>query len=454
MSEFFDLVIYARGLNAALLYAEAANKGLNVALVLENDCNNLETSPFILTHFYKGKPFLAYTRATKNSEKLKKAAANLVVQSQVIHCKSTSLVEKIFFRIFNLFRKTKIKTFRSKRSRCLEYTSFKFSADRMAIELLKSGSEKGGEVFQFCSLISSQYIDNQYYKINLFDKSSGNDLSLKTKAFLVNPLANRDVLDKNRNPDENNTAFYFTYPADQTKLTDVVIFDRANVQILVVPWFGLVYFKLSGAGDMDVKKAIKLVQRHLDFINLDEKHIGAYGKKDRSFFIKEHVGHLILYFKNNQYFYPFPSIDSHFCKSERIILKILKHLNRKSKSVSILKNTILPTSDLGIVYHPLRIMELADEKYDMAKQINPSPQHFKKLFYRYGAHIDVITDKAFDYYNQNKDNKKAWLMAEIWYCKYHEMCRTYESFINTYTNLWMDPENSDKEFIRMIFNEI
>lgn len=455
MLKKYDLVIYARGMNAAILLAEAVDKGLNVALVYENDCNNFESTPFVLTHLYQGRPFIPYIKAEQNSYKLSNAASNLIIQSKIIHYKATSLIEKVLFIFFNLVRKNKIKFCKSDKSRCLEYSTYKFSSDRMAIELLNFSREKGADVYQYCSLLSTQYHENQYYKINLFDKLSGRDVSLKAKSFLVNPLANKDILDKNRKPHDKNSAVFFTYPTDKINIKEVVIFDRKRIQIFIIPWFTSVYFKISGVGNISISEAIELIHKHLNFIQLEESFIENSGTKDRAFFLKEeNVDQLIFYYQNKSFLFSFPHLDKLFSHSNRIILKILKHLNLGKAGVPFIAKTVLPGCNLGLEYHPLRIMEIADEKYDAAKQIIKSPLQFKNLFYRYGANIDTITDKAYEFYNEHKNMEKAWLMAEIWYCKNFEMCKTPDSFINTHTSLWMKGNSWEKELITKIFKGI
>jgi hypothetical protein len=455
MLDVYDLVIFARGMNGALLLAEAVDKGLKVALVLESDCNNLETNPFILTHAYHGRPFIPYIKASRNAENLKKFSANLLIQSKLIHCKSTSLLERNLFRFFNLFRKNQIKIQKSDNGNCLEYSSYKYSSDRMAVELLKLAQSKGANIFQYCSLISSQYTSNQTYRINLLDKFSGKDISLFAKAFLVNPLANKDILNKKRKASDKDTSIYFTYPANKIDLKDILIYEKHKIRIFAIPWFGYIYFKVSGIAGINLKNAIELIHKRLSFIRIDESQIGISGIKDSTFFLKEeNVNHLILCIKNGQYDYSFPFMDNFFDHSNKIIHKILKYIGKEKKCEPIVKKTVLPSSDFGIAYNPLRIMELSDEKYDLAKQIIKSPLQFKKLFYRYGVGIDAIIDKAYGFYNQNKDIDKTWLMAEIWYCKTYENCKTSESFINTHTNLWMEGSSLNKEIIAKIFSEI
>ncbi|MBI4647979.1 MAG: hypothetical protein HY738_15685 [Bacteroidia bacterium] len=48
-------------------------------------------------------------------------------------------------------------------------------------------------------------------------------------------------------------------------------------------------------------------------------------------------------------------------------------------------------------------------------------ENFNRLFYLYGTNIDHITEKAYEYYQENKDTRICWLKAEIWYAVNYEM---------------------------------
>ncbi len=84
-----------------------------------------------------------------------------------------------------------------------------------------------------------------------------------------------------------------------------------------------------------------------------------------------------------------------------------------------------------------KLIEYADKKYDEAKQTGISPEEFKKLFYRYGTNIEVITNKAFDYYNRLRNTEKAWLKAEVCYSIEHEMCNTISDFFIRRTGIML-----------------
>jgi glycerol-3-phosphate dehydrogenase len=83
-----------------------------------------------------------------------------------------------------------------------------------------------------------------------------------------------------------------------------------------------------------------------------------------------------------------------------------------------------------------KLIEYADQKYDEAKQTGITSEHFKRLFYRYGMNIDLITEKAFEFYNITKKSENAWLKAEIWYAVDYEMITSIEDFFIRRTGMF------------------
>ncbi len=99
--------------------------------------------------------------------------------------------------------------------------------------------------------------------------------------------------------------------------------------------------------------------------------------------------------------------------------KILKN-EQKDIGECKTKNIKLSGGRFPFAYEPFKLMDFADSKYDEARETGISPYQFKKLFYRYGSNIDMITNMAYNVYNQTKDTKYSWLNAELWYTIHHE----------------------------------
>jgi glycerol-3-phosphate dehydrogenase len=83
-----------------------------------------------------------------------------------------------------------------------------------------------------------------------------------------------------------------------------------------------------------------------------------------------------------------------------------------------------------------KLIEYADKKFDEARQTGISSDKFKRLFYRYGMNIDSITEKAFDFFNINKNTDAAWLKAEIWYGIHFESVTSLSDFFIRRTGMY------------------
>lgn len=92
------------------------------------------------------------------------------------------------------------------------------------------------------------------------------------------------------------------------------------------------------------------------------------------------------------------------------------------------KNLRLSGGDFPFYPDSIKLTEYADMKYDEAKQTGITVKEFNKLFYRYGTNIDLLTNKAFDLYNETKDSKQAWIKAEVWYTVNYESAATISDF--------------------------
>lgn len=64
--------------------------------------------------------------------------------------------------------------------------------------------------------------------------------------------------------------------------------------------------------------------------------------------------------------------------------------------------------------------ELCLEKFDIAKQTGIDFPAFRKLFYRYGFHIETVTDLAYENMTWQRDPKILWENAEIEFQKKYE----------------------------------
>ncbi len=95
------------------------------------------------------------------------------------------------------------------------------------------------------------------------------------------------------------------------------------------------------------------------------------------------------------------------------------------KNLSKLCNERISLSSAYSVANKDELEEVLNEQFDTAKQIIIDYKDFQKLFFRYGKAIEIITEKAYDLYANNHDNKKAWYEAVYWYKKEYEWWNSF-----------------------------
>ncbi len=115
-------------------------------------------------------------------------------------------------------------------------------------------------------------------------------------------------------------------------------------------------------------------------------------------------------------------------KVVEIVKKRMKKDFNKEIGECITKDIKLSGGEFDFDYSIIKLVEYADNKYDEAKQLGISVADFKKLFYRYGKNIDLVTNKAYEYYNENKDFHLSWLKAEVWYTVNYEAVTCLSDF--------------------------
>lgn len=97
-----------------------------------------------------------------------------------------------------------------------------------------------------------------------------------------------------------------------------------------------------------------------------------------------------------------------------------------------------------------QIVEQADYAFDQAKQADINVEDFKKLFYRYGANVDLITEKAYELRNVEQNPKKRWIKAELCYAVNHEMLTKLSDFFTHRTEIILFEQNKIEAYLPFV----
>lgn len=415
MEKQFDVAIFGGNLQAALLIKEAIYNGLSVVNVVNKNENiSLDNEPFIVFKYICLTKFQRRIKQNRILEYLKTSAKHLLLTTEIEEYKKLSVFELILFRFNNLLFKNKVKIKKLRnpdKLYQLNYSSYKISTNRLHQVILKSINKSDFETVRTDKLCEIK--DNSWEII----------LSFENKDELIT----KRVISTEKTSILKTTTSYFTYPNNTLKLAKTIFYNTKKISIKIIPSFEWVYFEIERKDIPEtIEKTISLIKKFLPEINIDKEDVLLF-KKHKQNETKESAD-------NNEF--------------NNVNLNILNSQNFQRNP------NILIGSDLGIPYHPLRVMEYCDEKYDEAKHILQNPHFFKKLFYRYGTEIDKITYQAYEFWNKTKDIEKTWLMAEIWYVINYEQCTSSEEFIYKHTEEWMNGKETDKELIKSLYEEL
>jgi len=458
----FDLIIYGSGLHASLLTLQAANKGLSVLLISQKDCaENLNNTPLHLVDpIFNNKisRFLFLDRLIKS---LKKSFSFTFISSKTDHYQTITFLSRLNLIIYNLISKEKVVISNKLNQKGLSHftnRAYKFSYSRISIALIKMAIKKGAKIHSYSHILSIKYTDSQYYNIQIADKINNQLLNLNSKCFLSFDLKNPIFkISENITSKNSKQIFYFTYPSNQIKLEKNVVFQIENHELQIIPWFDQVYFEFSNSETKkeSLETILKFFNSHFTDNQINKSNILAYGTYQKFLDVENSEKiQLVMIHENKQTEFNYKSVNHWFDYSNTIVNLIIFHLKKGKKGISAIGKTVFSGNDLPGVDHPLRLMEYADEKYDQAKQILKSPVYFKKLFYRYGSDIEIITEKAYEYWNTTKNSDYSWLKAEIWFAIQYEFCRSAADFIHYRTEYWMEGNNKKTTEIEQIFREL
>lgn len=97
-----------------------------------------------------------------------------------------------------------------------------------------------------------------------------------------------------------------------------------------------------------------------------------------------------------------------------------------------------------------KLIEIADAKYDEAKQTGISVPDFKELFYRYGTNINIITEKAYELRPNCSNAADCWLQSELWYAiNFEGVARLSDFFIYRTEKVLFQPDWVEQQLDRV-----
>lgn len=335
------------------------------------------------------------------------------------------------------------------------YYEYKTDDSRLTIEVLKKAVEFGAIPLNYAKVSSFIYKEKKICGVNFVDKKTGEEYKVFAKN-IVN--ATGPWVDKLRKKDKSlkgkrihhTKGIHIVIEKEKFPLNHAIYFDTGDKRMMfAIPRQDIVYvgttdtdysenLKNPSITKDDVEYLLKNVNRIAPSVKLKfEDVLSAWsglrpliheeGKDPSELSRKDEV------FKSKTGLISIAGgkLTGYRVMARNVAKAVAKRLEEKEGKKYIgcqTKNMRLSGGEFPFYPEAHRLTEYADMKFDEAKQTGISVKDFKILFYRYGMNIDFIMNKAYDYYNENKDSKQSWLKAEIWYCINYESTTSIADF--------------------------
>ncbi len=482
-SKEFDLVIIGGGITGAGIALDAASRGLSVALVEKNDFAS-GTSSRSTKLVHGGLRYLEHLElgivkeVGREREIVHNNASHIVLPEKMLLpiIKDGNLGQfttSVALYVYDFLAGVKKEESRRMLSReetikkepLVEsdllksgavYYEYKTDDSRLTIEVMKKAVEYGSLAVNYCNVESYVYDSDEEVKgINVVDTIDGEQFEVKGK-YVVN--ATGVWVDKMRDKDNSlkgkrlhiTKGVHIVVPKSKFNLNHALYFDVGDKRmVFAIPRFEIVYIGTTDTnytGDYEnpnvtkqdaqylidamnkIAPSVKLELSDIEsawaglrpLIHEDGKDPSELSRKDEIFYSDSGLlsiaggkltGYRIMAMK---------VVDI-------VAEKINKNIpNKIGKCVT--KNIKLSGGDFKFEYSLRELVEYADKKYDEAKHGDISVEDFKKLFYRYGTNVEMVTNLAFGFYNETKDWELSWLKAELMYCIDNEMVTSLTDF--------------------------
>lgn len=496
----FDVVIIGGGITGAGIALDAASRGLKTALFDKNDfCSGTSGKSTKLIHgglrYLENLQFSLVRKMGHEREIIWRNAAHLVFAAPILF----PLVKKGKFSKFGLglalWMYEKLTGISSERKHKFlnkketvekepllnspglkgagMYYEYKTSDSRLVIEILKKASELGAVILNYAGISGFIMEDNNVAGVLVSDFLSGQNFTVKSK-FIVN--ASGPWLDLTRFYENPNVAkklflskgIHIVVDQKSFPLHFACYFDAPDKRLVfAIPRSNKVYIGTTDtyySGDnSDVEISDVEIHYLLNSVNerfacsklgIDQVEsvwaglrplIWKKGKKPGDLSRKDKI----FVEKSGLISVAGGKLTGYRLMAKKVVNHITKCMGVKKEKNCITRD--LPVSGANFKFDPKlhNLIEYCDSRFDEAKQTGIDAFAFKKLFYRYGTNIEIITEKVYELL-PNAKGADVWIKAETWYAVNYEMCLTLSDFLIRRTEaIYFDPK-----FVRKHLDEI
>jgi len=335
------------------------------------------------------------------------------------------------------------------------YYEYKTDDSRLTIEVLKKAVEFGAIPLNYAKVSSFIYKKKKVCGVNMVDVKTCKEYKIYAK-HIVN--ATGPWVDKLREKDKSlkgkrihhTKGIHIVIEKEKFQLNHAIYFDTGDKRMMfAIPRQDIVYigttdtdykgqFENPSVTRGDVEYLLKNINRIAPSANLVFKDVlSAWsglrplihedGKNPSELSRKDEIFHS----KTGLISIAGGKLTGYRVMSRNVAKYVAKKLEKSEGRTYIgcqTKKMRLSGGEFPFYPEAYKLTEYADMKYDEVKETGISIKEFNILFYRYGMNIDYISNKAYDYFNEVKDAKLAWLKAEVWYCIKYESTTSIADF--------------------------
>lgn len=361
------------------------------------------------------------------------------------------------------------------------YYEYKASDTRLTIEILKKAYEYGALTANYISMISFIYKNGKVKGVEARDLINNTDHKFYAKCIIN---ATGPWVDELRKKDNSLTGkrlhltkgIHITIPYSRLPLKQSVYFGvNDGRMVFAIPKYKKVYIGTTDtdyAGNTeepeadisDVEYLLAAANYTFPSADLVIEDVESSWAGLRPLIHKEGRSPSELSRKDEIFFSDSGLISvaggklsGYRIMAEKVVDIVIKDfadsVNKPLKKC-ITKDITLSGADFKFSNDLRNLVEYADHKFDEAKQTGIPQEEMKKLFYRYGTNIDLIIEKAYEYYNICKNTEGSWLRAEVWYSVNHEMTTSLSDFFIRRTEMLYFNKEQIKGSVDIICDEM
>ncbi len=335
------------------------------------------------------------------------------------------------------------------------YYEYKTDDSRLTIEVMKKAVEYGALCINYAVATDFIYKKGKVIGVKVHDKIGDTNYKfhaaevVSAAGIWVDQLRKKDNSFKGKRL-HHTKGIHIVIPKSRFNLHHALYFDAGdNRMVFAIPRFDIVYIGTTDTNykkDLDhpditkndVKYLIEAINGIAPTVNLKMEDVESAWSGVRPLIHEEGKDPSELS-RKDEIFYSDSGLLSiaggkltgYRVMSKKVVNIVAQRLTDKTgEKFKKCKTKKIKLSGGEFNFPPEMhyLVEYADAKYDEVKETGISILDFKNLFYRYGNNIDILIEKAYDYYMETRKTTESWIKAEVWYAIHNEMVTSISDY--------------------------